>query len=479
MKHIKILIPITLCVFTAGSLTSFTSADHLTKRQEIAAIYEMYVNDEPVGVMKHAAKGLNYYDKVMDTLKEEYPEDVDILSDVYFKEVDAMTAVVTGEPKIAAAIEKAVDIETEAYAIKINGNILCHVRSKEEADRIAKAIQEPYVQQVKSTGTSQLEEVKFAEDVRFDQEKIAFDMLADENEAVDLLRQSKANEMKYTIAEGDSLWTIASANKIHVNDILALNPGLDAEHIKPGDTIALSAEKALVSVITKEKISYQEEIPFTTENKEDNTILKGKTKTVQEGKNGKKELQAYVTRENGREVGREVVGETVVEKPVNKIIAKGTKKKPAAVSAPIKTASASVASNPVQVADRGSARGSEVVSFARQYLGKPYSYGAGGPNSFDCSGFTSFVYRHFGYSIPRSSGSQGGAGRAVSKANLAAGDIVLFTSPNSGGAIGHVGIYIGGGNFIHASSGSEYCVTISNLNSGSYARRYKGARRIL
>ena len=119
MKHIKILIPITLCVFTAGSLTSFTPADHPTKRQEIVAVYEMYVNDEPVGVMKHAAKGLNYYDKVMDTLKEKYPEDVDILSDVYFKEVDAMTAVVTGEPKIAAAIEKAVDIETEAYAIKM------------------------------------------------------------------------------------------------------------------------------------------------------------------------------------------------------------------------------------------------------------------------------------------------------------------------------------------------------------------------
>jgi cell wall-associated NlpC family hydrolase len=472
VKLTKRLIVIPLCILTAGSFTSFVPS---AARQEASTlVYEMYVNDEQVGVIKHAAKGLNYYDKAMEALKEKYPEDVSILSDVYFKEADGSEAAVTGEPLIAAAIEKAVDVEIPAYAININGNTVCHVRSLDEANRVTEAVKAPFINEIQASG-SDLEEAAFAEDVRFEPVQIPIDMLVGEGEALSMLQQTTADVAEYTIQEGDTLWTVARANDMHVNDILALNPALDAENISIGDKIALTAEKMLLSVITKEKVSYQEEIPFQEETKEDKTLLQGKTKTVQEGKNGKKEIQAYVIKENGIEVSREIIGETVLEQPVNKIIAKGTKKP----VAPAPTKPAAPSGSTPAVVDRGSARGSDIVNFAKQYLGKPYVYAAEGPNSFDCSGFTWFVYKHFGYSIPRGSRSQGGAGRAVSKSELVPGDLVLFTSPNSGGAIGHVGIYIGGGNFIHASSGSARSVIISTLNSGSYANRYKGARRIL
>jgi cell wall-associated NlpC family hydrolase len=475
MKYIKKLAITALCISMSGVMTSFTPA----QLQNTSTAYEMYVNDEQVGVIKHAAKGLSYYDNAIEDIKTKYPEDVEVISEVYFKEVNLAEDQVSGELQIASAIEEVIDIRTEAYAININGSALCHVRSLEEAERIVDAIQEPYIQEIQSTGTSQLEEVTFAEDVRFEQVQIPFDKLTSEANALGLLQQTTTDVNEYTIAEGDTLWTIASSNNMHVNDILALNPELDAEDIKPGDTLALSEQKTVLSVVTKEKVSYEEEIPFTSETKEDNTLLKGKTKTVQEGKNGVKEIQAYIIKENGREISREIIGETMVTEPVNQIIAKGTKQPPAPTPKPAPASeTASAPSSSVSV-DRGSARGSDIVAFAKQYLGKPYRYGTAGPNSFDCSGFTYFVYKHFGYSIPRSSRSQGGVGRSVSKSELAIGDLVLFTSPNSGGAIGHVGIYIGGGNFIHASSGSAYCVKIDTLNSGSYASRYKGARRVI
>lgn len=466
MRLTKRLLVIPLCILTAGSLVSFVP---FVARQEASPIvYEMYVNDNRVGVIRHAAKGLSYYDKAIEEIKEKYPEDVTILSDVYFKEADGSQTAITGEPLIAAAIEKAVDIETPAYAININGNTVCYVRSIDEANRITEAVKAPFINEVQSSGAS-LEEVRFAEDVRFDPVQIPFDMLVDEGEALSMLQQTTAGTTEYTILEGDTLWTIARANDMHVNDILALNPALDAENIKIGDRIALSAQKKLLTVITTEKSSYQEEIPYNEEIKEDKTLLQGKTQVVQEGKNGKKEIQVYITRKNGIEVSREIIGETVLEQPVTKIIAKGTKKP--VTPAPTPKPSAPSGSSPAPV-DRGSARGSDIVNFAMQYLGKPYVYAAEGPDSFDCSGFTWFVYKHFGYSIPRGSSSQGSVGKAVAKSDLALGDIVLFTSPNSGGAIGHVGIYIGGGKFIHASSGSERKVIISTLESGSYASRY-------
>ena len=116
---------------------------------------------------------------------------------------------------------------------------------------------------------------------------------------------------------------------------------------------------------------------------------------------------------------------------------------------------------------------SQVANYAYNFLGRPYVYGANGPNAFDCSGFTSYVYRHFGVSLPRTAKSQFSAGSAVSRDNLAPGDLVFF---NTVGYLGHVGLYIGGGDFIHAASSGR--VKISSLSEGYYRTRYAGARRV-
>ena len=116
---------------------------------------------------------------------------------------------------------------------------------------------------------------------------------------------------------------------------------------------------------------------------------------------------------------------------------------------------------------------SQVANYAYNFLGRPYVYGANGPNAFDCSGFTSYVYRHFGVSLPRTASSQFSAGSAVSRNNLAPGDLVVF---HTVGYLGHVGLYIGGGDFIHAASSGR--VKISSLSEGYYRTRYAGARRV-
>lgn len=128
---------------------------------------------------------------------------------------------------------------------------------------------------------------------------------------------------------------------------------------------------------------------------------------------------------------------------------------------------------------RGGGR-QELVAFAKQQLGKPYSWGKAGPDSFDCSGFVTYVYKNvYNKTLERSSAGMSKMGTAVEKANLAVGDLVFFGTGGSS-RINHVGIYIGGGSFIHASSSrtNGYEVTISPLDSGYYAKAYKGARRV-
>jgi len=120
-----------------------------------------------------------------------------------------------------------------------------------------------------------------------------------------------------------------------------------------------------------------------------------------------------------------------------------------------------------------------VIRIAKRYLGRRYVWGAEGPSSFDCSGFTQYVMRKSkGVRIPRVSRQQAYYGKYVSRRNLKPGDLIFFdTSRRRRGYINHVGIYIGNNKFIHASS-ARHRVVITSLNRPFYRSRFKWGRRI-
>ena len=123
----------------------------------------------------------------------------------------------------------------------------------------------------------------------------------------------------------------------------------------------------------------------------------------------------------------------------------------------------------------------DLLSEANRHIGKPYLHGSKGPNRFDCSGFSSYVYKQFGYNLSPSSRTQYTEGVKVERNDLQKGDLVFFTSRSSGKNVGHVGIVVSADNktgkfqFIHASIRG---VKISEFE-GYYVSRYIGARRII
>jgi len=123
------------------------------------------------------------------------------------------------------------------------------------------------------------------------------------------------------------------------------------------------------------------------------------------------------------------------------------------------------------IAPAPAARYGGVVGIAMQYLGVPYVWGGASPSGFDCSGLIMYAYAQVGVSLPHHAASQYGMGTPVSRDQLEAGDLVFFNG------LGHAGIYIGGGQFIHAPHSGDV-VKISSLSDSWYARTWVGARRI-
>ncbi len=126
-------------------------------------------------------------------------------------------------------------------------------------------------------------------------------------------------------------------------------------------------------------------------------------------------------------------------------------------------------------------KGTDIVAYAKKYLGYKYVYGGDGSNgTFDCSGFTMYVYKHFGIKLPHGASKQYkcGKGTQITKYNdLQVGDIVFLTDYETGVGIGHCGIYLGNDNFIHAST-TCYAVEISSFKTIYKGRFYSGLRLI-
>ena len=126
----------------------------------------------------------------------------------------------------------------------------------------------------------------------------------------------------------------------------------------------------------------------------------------------------------------------------------------------------------------------DMVAYAKRFIGKRYRSGASGPNAFDCSGFTSFVFRNFGMTLNRQSRSQGTQGEAVDVHEAEVGDLIFFRGRRSGKVIGHVGMVVsvdresGTVDFIHASTSQGIRID-SYPGEPYYTKRFVSIRRIL
>ena len=313
---------------------------------------------------------------------------------------------------------------------------------------------------------------------------------------------------KHTIKSGETLYTIAHANHTTIEEVRKANGLKKGDTLKIGKVLTVPKDTYLsnnkIAKKTTKKKPVVEVVKHSIKNGETLFAIAHKHHTTIEEVRKTNGLKKGETLKIGRVIKvpvntYNVPNVKIAKKTVNKKkkikIAKHTKKSNKKLVASLakletitlekgevvkhkKSSSLSSFSDIFFSSnDSNGKKSTKITSLAKKKLGRRYVWGATGTkNTFDCSGFTSYVYRKNGINIPRTSINQSKFGKFVSRDKLRKGDLIFFdTSKKRKGYVNHVGIYLGNGKFIHASSAKKK-VVVSNL-SKFYAQRYKGARR--
>ncbi len=207
----------------------------------------------------------------------------------------------------------------EACGIFIDGKKMVAVRDKSVGQVVLDKILSTYSQDGKG-------KVNFKQKVAMKTDIVDIDELMEADQAVEYIQYGGTDVKKYQVQEGDTLWDVATAAEISVEQLIEANPGLSPETIQIGQEIKISRPAPLVDVLSTHENIQQEEIAYPVQEKVDQELYWGEQKLVQEGSFGQREVVYEVTLENGQETGRKAMRQKIIKEPVPRIIAKGNKK---------------------------------------------------------------------------------------------------------------------------------------------------------
>ncbi len=221
--------------------------------------------------------------------------------------------------EIRRQLAQKLDYHFGATGIYVDGNLVASVKDKVTGDQVINKLLAVY-----SNGGQW--DVDFKQNVEIKPTQVVADKLMDVEETVEYFRFGGKGVRTYQVKNGDTLWDIASAVQLPVDELVLSNPELQPDTLQVGQEIKISRTTPLVDVITTYTDTHQEEILYRVQEKVDDNLFLGERKVVQSGKPGQREVEYQVTLENGMEINKEEFKEKIIEEPVHQIVAKGTRK---------------------------------------------------------------------------------------------------------------------------------------------------------
>lgn len=285
--------------------------------------YKIIIDGRTVGVTKDVQDVKNFVNDMQKKAIEKNGTNVVINQDISYERIRARNRDLTDINMVYENIKGLMTLDYKAGVILVDNKFIAALKNTGDAQKVLELLKGKYAKGSKR--------VYFKQDVEVEEKYVPESRIVDINDALKRLQQPVRSADKYQVKENDSLWSIARAHDMYVDDILKLNPGL-TENLKPGQEISLSVDVPLVTVVAERQITYKAEVSFDTMFQKDNTMYKNQSKLIKDGVPGKKEVTAVVKSYNGIDVSTDIKSEKVLVEPVSKIVAVGTKSLPRTVA---------------------------------------------------------------------------------------------------------------------------------------------------
>ena len=214
------------------------------------------------------------------------------------------------------------------YVISVNGQDVVALATEEEARGAISDLRADYINRYCASQNATVEEVLIKEAIDFECKSVPTESIRTREEAVRILARGTDKTLSYIVQRGDSLWAIAQANQLTVDDLRRANPELEGDLLQIGQELNLVVPDPYVTLSSRETVVFTVNIPYSLQVKEDPEKWPWQETVIQAGKNGQKEVTQVVIKENGKETSRITLSEKILSYPVTKIVSRGTKQVP-------------------------------------------------------------------------------------------------------------------------------------------------------
>lgn len=275
-----------------------------------------YVRDKEAAekALNDAKREMTYYDP-----------SIKIDDDIEFEKLLVSSDNIVSLDTIKDTLIEDLTVQYTSYAIEVNGEVVAYVKDEEEADKVIQGVKKYFEDIEKKNGAQKVLNVTIKDDIKAVKKVADVLKIKDAKEVIDTLSSEKGTTKKYVVKSGDTIWKIANDNGISIEDVAAMNSGINVDKLQIDQVINLSVSVPYLDVETTVQMADDEDIPYDTKYVSDGSLYKGESKVVEDGEYGIKRVLKQITKLNGKQIASSVVSAAIVKNPVVRVMARGTK----------------------------------------------------------------------------------------------------------------------------------------------------------
>lgn len=300
----------------AGSIL-LTALHQLASPNAVA----VFINGQQVAVVANRDQANRALQEILKERGAGSYQGVRYTDQVDFKEVRANPQDIIAGEKLKSLLADKLHLVAAATVITIDGQPRLVLKDDATADAVLAEFKQAFEP---SATTGQVQEVKFLEQVAYEHRQASPEEILNPEAALAKLKGTAAGSSIYTVKEGDSLWSIARAHNLLVDDIKRANPEIQGERLDIGQQLKLTTEQPLLQVMVVYNQEVKEAVPFTTRVEKTADLLRGQEKVVQEGSEGEQLVTYQVVTRNGVVVDKKILQQQILREPVYRVVQQGT-----------------------------------------------------------------------------------------------------------------------------------------------------------